>query len=249
MKKLLLTAASALLFAGSANAQVRFAPEVGFNMSKLNYNYDFDVADDWDVDDKSFTGIRTGVAVDICIANHLTLQPGIYYSRRGGERNFTYRANRPAITPFIDQDRVLGNRVILDGSAVQPIVILSYIEIPLLLNYYFDAGPGQFFIGLGPTFSFNVGSDLHLKVNNPNNGANFDEEIDLNDGDDRLVGGTDIGLMANAGYAFDFGLFVRPFYNWGLSNLSKDDDLYTNIDINTRTFGVGFGWWFGGKNK
>ncbi|WP_276133231.1 porin family protein [Polluticoccus soli] len=249
MKKLLLVAASAMLFAGSANAQVRFAPEVGFNISKLHYNTDFDVADDWNLDEKSFTGIRAGVAVDICLANHLTLQPGIYYSRKGGERLFTFWNNRPVVTPFTDNVILGNNHVIADGSTIQERVVLSYIEIPLLLNYYFDAGPGRIFIGAGPTFSFGVNGDLHLEIDQPNNGVHdLDNEYDLDFGDDGLLRGSDIGIMANVGYDFDFGLFVRPFYNWGLSNLSHQDR-FDNIDIHNRTFGVGFGWWFGGKNK
>lgn len=247
MKKLVLLAASACLFAVSASAQVRFAPEVGFNISKLHYDFDdFDVEDDWNLDEKSFTGIRAGAVVDICVAKHFTIQPGIFYSRKGGERIFTFFENRPRVTPFTD-NVILGNNVIPDRSTIQERVVLSYIEIPLMFQYYFDAGPGRIFIGAGPTFSFGVNGDLHLEVDEPNNGIHIDDEFDLDFGEDGLVKATDIGLMANLGYDFDFGLYVRPFYNWGLSNLSHQDR-FDYMDIKTRTFGVGFGWWFGNKN-
>lgn len=216
MKKLLLLAASACLFAVSANAQLRYGPEIGLNINKFDYEFD---NQNIDLDESTNIGLRIGAAMDICIAKHLTLQPGIYYSAKGGERD------------FFD---VLGNKY-------EESVDIGYIEIPLILNYYFDAGPGRIFVGLGPTAAIGVNADLKQTITASNGGV-LENEDDIDFGSEPgQLDRTDIGLMFNLGYDFDMGLFIRPFVNWGLSDLSND----TNFAVHNRTFGLGVGWWFG----
>ncbi|WP_276133232.1 porin family protein [Polluticoccus soli] len=230
MKKVLLLAASACLFAVSANAQVRFGPEVGITSNSFNYDID-------DIDESSNTGWRVGAAVDICLASHLTLQPGLYWSRKGGERDFI--RSTAVVTPFNN------NVVIVNGAEVEEKVDLSYLEIPLLLNYYFDAGPGRIFVGAGPTLSIGINGDYGRKIHTPGNGVVAEDEFDIDFGNDGHIKGTDFGIMANLGYDFDFGLFVRPFANWGLSDLSNND----NFTIHNRTWGIGLGYWFGNHHN
>ncbi|MCD6062937.1 MAG: Uncharacterized protein K0R82_848 [Flavipsychrobacter sp.] len=210
MKKLLTLAASALLFAASANAQLRYGPEIGLNINKFDFDPDLG-------DESTNMGLRIGAAMDICLTSHLTIQPGIYYSMKGGE---------------IDGS--------LLGSTFEQSWNLGYIEIPLLVNYYIDAGPGRFFLGLGPTAGIAVSGEVKDAVTTGGVTVKDEQEIEFGDAAGELDR-TDIGLMFNIGYDFDMGLFIRPFYNMGLSNLSND----TGVEVHNRTFGIGVGWWFG----
>lgn len=211
MKKLLLLAASACLFAVSANAQLRYGPEIGLNINKFDFDPDLG-------EESTNMGLRIGAAMDICITDHFTIQPGIYYSMRGGESD----AN-------------------ILGSTVEQSVNLGYIEIPLLAEYYINAGPGRIFLGLGPTASIAVSGNFKTKTTTPG-GIEIKDEEDIDFGSDPgQLDRSDIGLMFNVGYDFDMGLFIRPFYHMGLSNLSND----SAIDAHNRTFGIGVGWWFG----
>ncbi|WP_276133230.1 porin family protein [Polluticoccus soli] len=211
MKKLFLLAASACLFAVSANAQLRYGPEIGLNVSKFDFDPDMG-------EESTNIGLRIGAAMDICITDHFTIQPGIYYSMRGGESDFT-----------------------LLGNDVEYNVNLGYIEIPLLAEYYINAGPGRFFLGLGPTASIAISGKTKTITTTPG-GVESKIEDDIDFGSDiNQLDRSDIGLMFNVGYDFDMGLFIRPFYHMGLSNLSNN----STFDAHNRTFGVGVGWWFG----
>lgn len=209
MKQCFLFTVMALCLSITASAQLRFGPELGLNINKLDY--------DFPADESSNMGLRIGALADIGLGR-IYLQPGLYFSMKGGEADY-----------------------VTDNVATEINTNLNYIEIPFLVQYKHPAGPGKFFIGLGPAASIALGGETKTTTVNLNNGVAFKDEEDIDFGDDigELDRG-DIGVMFNLGYELDRGLFFRLFYNKGLSNLSN----FPGIELQTSTFGISAGYLF-----
>lgn len=215
MKKILLIAASALLTAGSASAQLKFGPEVGLNINKLDY--------DFAADESTNMGLRIGAIMDIGFGK-FSVQPGIFYAMKGGEADYTQA---------------------LTNARVERNTNLGYIEVPLLLQYKIPAGPGRFFLGLGPTASIAVTGEEKTSVTLPGSDKAIKTEESLDFGSN--LGQwerSDIGIMFNLGYESNMGLFVRPFYNMGMSNIVAGTGAPS---VKNSTFGISAGWFFGDK--
>jgi hypothetical protein len=209
MKQLLLLAGLALCISFSSSAQLRFGPELGLNINKLDY--------DFPADESTNIGLRIGALADIGLGR-IYLQPGLYFSMKGGEADY-----------------------VTDNVATEISTNLSYLEIPFLVQYKHPAGPGKFFVGLGPTASIALDGETKTTTVNLKNGIAFKEEDDIDFGDDigELDRG-DVGFMFNIGYEWNRGLFFRLFYNKGLSNLSN----FPGIELQTSTFGISAGYLF-----
>lgn len=212
MKKLSLLAASALLFVGTASAQLKFGPEVGLNINKLDY----DAAGD----ESTNMGLRIGAVMDIGFSK-FSVQPGIFYSMKGGEADHS-----------------------IGAASIERNTNLGYLSVPLLLQYKIAAGPGRVFLGLGPVANIAVTGETKTSTTVAGGTSKTEEQIDFGS-DPGQFDRTDIGLMFNIGYETDMGLFIRPFYEMGMSNIYNAPAASTIQTIKNSTFGLSVGWWFG----
>jgi hypothetical protein len=165
------------------------------------------------IDESSVVGFRAGVTAHLGWGK-LALEPGIFYASKGGGTK----------TAGTSEDEIK----------------LNYLEIPVLLQFrVIKLGPAKIFAGLGPVANFglsgtNVSTDL---TKNPP----VETTSDIDFGSDAgSLSGTDFGLMFNVGAQF-MGLFVRPYYQMGLSNLSN----VSGLSVKNNCFGVSVGYLFG----
>jgi hypothetical protein len=86
-------------------------------------------------------------------------------------------------------------------------VVVNYIELPVLLMYGFDAGPGKLVVGAGPCAAVAVSGTV--------NG----EPINFNTNSFRKH---DLGATASLGYELPVGLIISAYYAHGLTNFSRN---------------------------
>ena len=225
MKKtltILLLAAGAVC--NNAKAQVRFAPEAGINLNKPSYTADaglFGPGVTYSTSTSMSIGLKVGVVADLGISEHFSVQPGIFYSMKGGKTTYDI------------------NAFIISLSAEQT-TKLNYIDIPVMALYKFDVGPGKLFAGIGPNVGIGIGGQIKTSV------LGIDSTSDVEFGSDSgQIKRIDFGGNVNVGYELPMGLYLRLSYNMGFANLSNVPvETYKNMG-----FGVSVGYMFGNKAK
>ncbi|MCD6062343.1 MAG: PorT family protein [Flavipsychrobacter sp.] len=212
MKKLCILGASmiVLAFSNSANAQVRFGLGGGVNLNQNIDQYQGET-----VANQAKVGWHLGGLADICLANNLTLQPGLMYIQKGGLQQRTAEAQLP------------------DGFhelKVKDKLALHYIEMPLILTYRFGVGRGNLVLGAGGYAAALTGANTESKWKYTIN----DEDIESlsKDEDQNLAIGNqegdnlkrmDYGLVGNLGYEFANGWFLRGGVDAGLRDIMGDN--------------------------
>lgn len=208
----------------NAKAQVRFAPEAGINLSKVNYTADaglFGPGVTFSTSTSMAIGLKVGVVADLGLSDHFSIQPGIFYSMKNGKTTYDVNAG------------------IINVSAEQT-TKLNYIDIPVMALYKFDVGPGKLFAGIGPNVGIGIGGKREFSV------LGIDSSADVKFGSDSdQVKRIDFGGNVNVGYELPMGLYLRLSYNMGFVNLSNiPAETYKNMG-----FGVSVGYMFGNKAK
>lgn len=136
----------------------------------------------------------------------------------------------------------------------------NIIELPLNVAYSAPAGKkGSVVFGLGPVLSFGLGGKYNVDYTITSTFPGIDPESETIEGKIKFDGktydevsdededfhlkGLELGGNFFAGYQMNSGLFFRAGYNFGLSNLSPNDDTkYT-----TSYFGISIGYLFSKK--
>lgn len=181
-----------------------------------------------DPDKATNTGLRAGLAIDIPVTGNFSVQPGIYYAKKGGQLGASYTDPGSGIT---------GNGV-LDFK-------LSYLDIPVMLMYHHGIGPGRIFAGLGPNIGIGISgkSDIRASVFGfPVMDSTAD--VDFGDKEEELKR-MDFGGNINLGYELPMGLFARASYTLGFSNISNLDD----TEIKNRGGSITVGYFFSRKPR
>ena len=115
---------------------------------------------------------------------------------------------------------------------------LVYLDIPLTIKAYFNAGCAKIYGAFGPYIGIGLGGKWNtIETNNLNN-FKFPSSSNAFDNLNKL----DFGLTAGVGvsiYSFQIGLS----YGFGLSNISS----YSPVIIRNRVLGISVGYIFGGK--
>ena len=170
---------------------------------------------------------KIGGIVDISLNKHFYLQPGLFLSREGQTRSFSYYTSDSL------------------NVAEQQTLSIYYIGIPINLLYKTGfQGKGRIFFGLGVIPSYILGGSNKLQVHGAYNGVSFS-----NDSTTKIVSGNpvamfDIGLNLTAGYELTTGLFFNAYYTPGINDIG----LGAETDKN-RMWGIAAGYIFGkGRN-
>ncbi len=225
MKKFVLFLSMGLLGVSQLQAQrISVGPEIGINFTNLRTDWD-----DYDVDNEMIPGLKVGGIVDIGVTRMFSIQPGLFFSMKGAQNDFTRTFSAPG---GVYRERI------------ERRTRINYMEIPL--NFQFRFGHfrrGGFFLGAGPYLAIATGGkvDYERTTRLQNGGGTIrDREEDTydleigNDPDDDDIKGADAGINMNLGYMGPHGFFVRGNMGIGLANIIPDGD----DDYSAKNFGV-----------
>jgi hypothetical protein len=195
MKKMMLLFACSLGMTAYTQAQVKFAPVVGVNLS----NSAVKLLDD-KADTKMKPGFHVGALVSLPLTNNLALLPGVMFSTKG----------------YKTEDEVLGVKTTSN-------IGLNYVEVPV--NVAFMTGTeetGRFMVHAGPYVGYALSGKSKTKVGSVE--KEEDIEIG-NDEKKDMLKPLEIGANVGVGYQLPMGLFGRVDYHHGFNNiLSGGDD-------------------------
>ena len=223
MKRLLVFACISF-FAVPLRAQVGFGPELGVGICNMHFApaTGFTSANT----SAAFSG-KVGGIVDFGLNRKGYIQTGVYLTRKGQSRNFS----------FYTSDTL--------NDAVDQTITINYIEVPLNLLYKTGIqGKGRFSLGVGATASYIIGGRDRYHEYGFKNGAAVNDNVDVKITDRKPLSMLDLGVNLVGGYEFPTGLFVRAFFTTGV----KDIGLGSETDKN-RVWGISAGYFFGkGRN-
>jgi hypothetical protein len=221
MKKLLLSFAAFTALYTSANAQIGFAPEVGLNISSVREKVFGDKVDGI----KSRPGFKIGASVDLPIVGGLSIQPGLFYSMKGGKYKDEYSVG--SIT-----------------TTTESKLTLSYLEVPVNVVYKFSREKQGFFVFAGPYVGYAIGGKTKVKTTTGSLSSENTEDVDFG-GDKGDTKRLDVGANVGLGYMISAGGFVRAQYGHGFANLIEggDSDNYAKNSC----FAISFGFMLGGR--
>ncbi len=210
---------SALLLLSTASfAQLGIAPEISIGASNMRFIPDNIFRTSAENSQLSW---RVGAILDAPFTSHTYFQTGLYYSRKGHNRNYSYYDSDSS---YDHEDRTF---------------TLNYIDLPL--NVVFktsEQGKGRLCIGAGAMLSYLISGDVKgtsaVKIKD----TLYSNNISANPGD--LLRKFDIGASFFAAYEFPTGLYLKAYYVSGV----KDIGTLTEISKN-RVWGLSIGYMFG----
>jgi Outer membrane protein beta-barrel domain len=173
---------------------------------------------------KMKSGFNAGVTVEFPTKDWFSIDMGLILSTKGSktsQQNSSYQPPSGSKTTNITGTRNL-----------------VYLDIPLTIKAYSNAGYAKIYGAFGPYIGIGLGGKWNtIETNNLNGGA-YSSSSNSFDNLNKL----DFGLTAGAGvsiYSFQIGLS----YGYGLSNISS----YSPVIIRNRVLGISVGYIFGGK--
>ena len=171
----------------------------GLNMSSLAMSEDIP-----GVDIGMRMGFSVGAGYEIGINDMFSLIPGIAYETRGATLEAEFMG------------------VKIEGTSK-----LAYIEIPVLAQLNFPAGPGIFNIFAGP--------ELGILLSNES--ETDGETVDNKDASETL----DVALAVGAGFEIPAGpgaVAIRPSYSLGLLQANKAEDGDGDLTVKNRNIKI-----------
>lgn len=149
-------------------------------------------------------GFHAGVLARIGFDDHWALAPEVLYTT-GGAR-----------TTISQTYTILGATYTSNSTGT---VSLSYIQVPIFVNYKFDFGG---YLEAGPYIAFLIGT------NTSTTNANGTSTSSTSDTSNNSM---DLGVGAGAGYRFCNGLGFNLRYNYGLNMVYKEGAHYNDAGI------------------
>ncbi|MDF2514925.1 MAG: PorT family protein [Sphingobacterium sp.] len=198
MNKILLLFAAAFMLATEAQAQVSYGVKAGLTLPKIAFSGTEEIGVPSTSAAANF--YLTGYA-DIPIAPSVAFQPGLSLQGKGVKLDM--------------------------GALGHEKINLLYLEIPVNMVYYINAGSGKAFIGAGPYAAIGLSGRDKL----------LGEKQDVEWGDDGLKR-FDAGINTMLGYKMANGFLINVGYSLGLSDLSKDPDGAAKNRV--LSFGIGY---------
>lgn len=209
MKKILLFLLVGLVaLPVSAQKKFTFGPKVGFAVADLH-------ADDDKMDDQ-ISGVKTGLVAGVFAEYRpmkwFAVSADVLFARKGSE----YELN----TKTIELEQKLKNNY-----------KLSYIDVPLLANFYVTRGLALK-AGVQPSFLIAAKN----KVSGTVNGEKVDDKVDLKD----AIRTVDFAIPVGISYTFRMGLVLDVRYDISCTDLLKDGD----YKLTNRAATLTVGWKF-----
>ena len=195
-----------LCCAGKISAQFSFGPQVGFSYVTLT-GTDFDVTSkpEW----------HAGLWSDIGLGSHFSIQPSLLYSKRGFKYDYETQT-----TSVMNTDTTITTYITSSVDAK-----LGYVDIPVLLNYYFGERRGLM-LSFGPQLSILV-TDQSVATTSATTSTNggtpaptqpeTETKLDFNP--------TDISLVGQIGYKFPKLLLMYVRGSTGFAKVQDDNSI------------------------
>ena len=169
----------------------------------------------------SKVGLTVGVLADIPLSKNFSFQPALNFVQKGTKDEETFM-----------------------GVTEKTKIFMNAIELPLNFLYNASSNTGNFFIGAGPSLSFNISG----KVKFDDGTDSYSEDIKFgNNEDEDDFKGMDFGANFLTGYRFPNGLQISGHYNAGLSNLFIDGS--SDLSLKSSYFGIKIGFLLTGKKS
>lgn len=186
--------------------------KVGYNYSNLSFS-----SETYEYNTNGFHGYYLGLFVEYELIDMLSIQPEIVYSTQG---NF---------------NSVVTNRGLI-AYEIEKHSELNYLNIPIMLKLHLvkneDNKKSVFSIDFGPQLGFLRSVEIRDTDYMLNNGSKIKGYENLSD-KKSVFNSVDFGLGIGATYKFESvkGLAISARYNYGLSNISKSDTKWKEVDL------------------
>ena len=227
MKKvLILLLLSVLSF--YAQGQLGYGPELGVGMSTFKFAAPTSPILYTSSSVSSILSGKLGFLIDVPLSRHLYFQSGLYVSRKGAERSFSYHFN----DSFSEQ--------------VHQSVYANYFDVPIGVVFKKGLqGKGRIMAGLGGQPSYIIGGRTMLDDRLVFAGVDSNTKTYGKIETEKTLRGFDIALLVTLGYEAATGMFVRAWYSSGVNDLGISSEIIKN-----RTWGLSAGYIFGkGRNS
>ncbi len=236
MKKILMLAVIVAGMASGVQAQESgFGVRGSLNFSNVGDKYDGEVSDgesasDEEEDFKSRVGFSLGVIYDWGLSENFYIQPGLYFTTRGGKLEENY-----------------------EGETYEEKYNLNYLQIPVLASYRIDISDNmQWQINAGPYLAYGIGGKVKWEDSSDGETESGDYDVfgttegDYNEENYEEKGGLkrfDAGLSFGTGVSFN-KLYVGLSYDLGLANIADKDEWGDDYSLKNRNFSVSVGYNF-----
>jgi len=145
-------------------------------------------------------GFRAGIMADYPITSHLSIRPQLLYSVKGGNVDV-----KKFVGEVLTKFGVTGTPFTIDNPISK--VVVDYVELPVMVMYGLEVGPGRLVIGAGPYAAVAIGGSVNGEPINFDT-SNFRKH--------------DLGATASLGYDWPSGLSLSGYYAHGLTNFSRN---------------------------
>ena len=214
-KTILLLALAAAPFL--AISQVKFGVQGGFTFSRPDMQFKF-----LNLNTSHKLGPMAGAMVGINLGeSNFSLMQEFNYVFKGAKISGT--------------DNTTGTPISISGKQTT-----RYIEFPLNVLYYLDAGNGHFFFGGGPYAAIGLNGKNSITYQMSNAPEVEETDITFGTGPSQFKK-WDFGFQGLIGYKLGYGSYVKAYYSHGVSNLGNISD----VNYFNRYFGLSFGYFFG----
>jgi Outer membrane protein beta-barrel domain len=210
-----------------AQGQLGYGPEIGVGMSTFKTSPPTDPILYTSSSVSSILAGRVGFLIDVSLSKHLYFQSGVYVSRKGGERSFSYHFN----DSFNEQ--------------VHQSMHINYFDVPIGVVFKKGLqGRGRIMAGISGQPSLIIGGRTMLDDKQVFAGIDSNTKAYGKIESDKTLRGFDIALLITLGYEAATGLFVRTWYSSGVNDLGIGSEIIKN-----RSWGLSAGYIFGkGRN-
>jgi len=199
------------MFGTDKKETVSFGVRAGFNLSNVYGRYD--IGEGLDLGTRA--GWQVGAVADIALFNGFYLQPGLFFTTRGGHSR------------YVEEDE--GYKIVATQN-FRPV----YMQIPVLASFRtYLASDVRLQLNVGPYFSIGLGGDVKDYSLVTGNGES-EKELDKTpyfgkSTDNKAHFGQsrfDMGLSMGVGVTFKKHYFVGIQYDWGWVNTAIRDKDY-----------------------
>ncbi|CAN5615159.1 hypothetical protein BH10BAC3_BH10BAC3_38370 [soil metagenome] len=228
MKHYLLSSIALTAISVAASAQVKY--HLNFGAQNSNFRGDgmqlinklADISGDY-LKQGSYTSYYAGLSVNIPIAEHFSIEPGLQYSKTGATLtgNLAFKA------------------LSLLGVHAGVKAVSHRVEIPLLLKA--EVAKGLYLVA-GPQVNYSYNNNLQLKAGILGINA-INKKIDI----DNLYEPFSAAALGGIQYQFPGGMQVQALYEYGLSKIVNNGSM--NLYQNNMKIGIGIPLNFLSKNR
>ena len=203
-----------LLSATIARAQIGYGVEGGAGMATMRFAPSQYPIYYTSGEANPVASYRIGALIDVPIHKHLALQSGIYFTRKGAVRSFSYYRNDSF------------------NETVHQTLLLNYAGMPLMVCYKFSMqGKGRMMAGIGADIAYAIGGRNKLSDDYTSYGIHGTSNDNTTVSVGNTVKGVDLGLALMAGYEAPTGLFVRVSYTTGTQDIGVGTEISKNRSV------------------